>query len=110
MIASALRVGSFEEELSANVLLADAVGTQTETVLIRGMSVGVAVRDVARRELLTGAVIGVFVAAAFLAFALIAWGEAGVAIAVALALSSSCSVATIVAMAVYFAIAVPLAT
>lgn len=108
-MASALVVGAFEEELSANVLLAffvpavvymaDAVGTQTETVLIRGMSAGVRVRDVARRELLTGTVLGVLVAAGFLAFALVAWGEADMALAVALALLASCSVATVVAMA-----------
>jgi magnesium transporter len=149
-MASAVLVGSFEEELDRKVLLAffvpavvymaDAVGTQTETLLIRGLSAGVRVRDVARGELLTGVVIGLIVATAFLPFALVAWGDERVAVAVALALLASCSVATIVAMtlpaifqrlgrdpafgsgplatvlqdlasiAIYFAIAVPLAT
>jgi magnesium transporter len=149
-MASAIIVGAFEEELDRKVLLAffvpgvvymaDAVGTQTETLLIRGLSVGVSVRDVVRRELLTGLVIGVLMAGAFLPFALLAWGDGQVALAVALALLASCGVATLVAMAlpalfqrlgrdpafgsgplatvvqdllsiaIYFAIAIPLAT
>ena len=147
---SALLVGSFEEELQRVVLLsffvpgvvymADAVGTQTEALLIRGLAVGVTVREVAVRELVTGLVIGGIVAVAFIPFAMIAWGEADIAIAVGLALLASCSIATVVAMAlpwafqrlgrdpafgsgplatvaqdllsiaVYFAIAVPIAT
>ena len=105
---SALIVGSFEEQLSQQVLLAffvpavvymaDAVGTQTETVLIRGLSVGIHLREVVRREILTGVVIGLLVGVAFAPFALVAWGEADVAVAVGLALIASCSVATVVAM------------
>jgi magnesium transporter len=149
-MASAVIVGAFEEQLSTNVLLAffvpgvvymaDAVGTQTETVLIRGLSAGVSVHAVARRELFTGAIVGLTMAAAFLPFALLGWGDEQVAVAVSLALLASCSIATIVAMAlpwlfqragidpafgsgplatvvqdllsiaVYFAIAVPLAS
>jgi magnesium transporter len=147
---SAAIVGSFEEELDAKILLAffipgvvymsDAVGTQTEALVIRGLSAGVSVRSVFARELATGLVIGVVVGAAFLPFALIVWGDGRLALAVALALLASCSIATVVAMAlpwgfqrlgtdpafgsgplatviqdllsivVYFAIAVPLAT
>ena len=77
--------------------MADAVGTQTETLLIRGLSAGVRVRDVARGELLTGVVIGLIVATAFLPFALIAWGDVR-GCRRGLALLASCSVATIVAM------------
>lgn len=105
---SALIVGAFEEQLQKKVLIAfflpgvvymaDAVGTQTETVLIRGLSVGVGVRAVLRHELLTGAIIGGLIAAAFLPFALAVWGDADVAIAVALALLASCSIATLVAL------------
>ena len=148
MVSTAI-VGAFEEQLARNVLLAlfipavvymaDAVGTQTETVLIRGLSVGVSVRAVVRRELFTGAIVGLTIAAVFLPFALFGWGDERVAVAVSLALLASCSIATIVAMtlpwlfqragidpafgsgplatvvqdllsiAVYFAIAVPLA-
>lgn len=108
-MASAGIVGSFEEELRAEVLLAffipavvymaDAVGTQTETVVIRGMSVGVPVRDIVRRELATGLVIGALIAAAFFPFALLVWSNANIAGAVSLALFVSCSIATVVAMA-----------
>jgi magnesium transporter len=107
-MASTVIVGAFEEELDANVLLAffipavvymaDAVGTQTETVLIRALAVGVTVRAVLRRELLTGLFLGVVVGVAFLAFALVGWGDTRVAIAVALALVASCSIATFVAI------------
>jgi magnesium transporter len=108
-MASAAIVGAFEEQLARNVLLAlfvpavvymaDAVGTQTETVLIRGLSAGVAMRAVVRRELVTGAIVGLTMAAAFLPFALLGWGDERVAVAVSLALLASCSIATVVAMA-----------
>jgi len=108
-MASALIVGSFEHQLDANLLVAffipavvymsDAVGTQTETVLIRALSAGITVRAVILRELLTGLVMGVAIGAAFLAFALTGWGDIEVAVAVALALVASCSIATVVAMA-----------
>lgn len=108
-MASAVIVGWFEDELQRQVLLAlfipavvymaDAVGTQTETVVIRGMSAGVPVREVVARELVTGAVIGTLLGASFFPFALAVWGDGGVAATVAIALGVSCSVATIVAMA-----------
>ena len=112
-MASAGIVGAFEDQLAETVLiafflpavvyLADAVGTQTEAILIRGLSVGVKMRDVARRELLSGAVIGLLLGAAFLPFAVVVWGDTDVAIAVALALVASCSIATVVAMALPWA-------
>jgi magnesium transporter len=108
-------VGSFEEELRAEVLLAffvpavvymaDAVGTQTETVVIRGMAVGVPLRHIARRELTTGLIIGALIAAAFFPFALLVWNDANIAGAVSLALFVSCSTATIVAMALPYILA-----
>lgn len=107
-MASALLIGSFEDELDKKVLLAffvpavvymaDAVGTQTEAILIRGLSVGVTVREVLRRELITGAMTGAVVGVAFIPFVLAGWGDADVALAVALALFASCSIATGVAM------------
>jgi magnesium transporter len=78
--------------------MADAVGTQTETLLIRGLSAGLDIRAVVRRELLTGILIGIVVGAAFFPFALLGWGDSEVALAVALALVASCSIATGVAM------------
>lgn len=106
-MASAVLVGSFEAQLDEKVLLAfflpavvymaDAVGTQTETLLIRGMSASIDVGKVIRRELVTGVLIGVLIGLAFFPFALIGWGDADVALAVALALTASCSIATTVA-------------
>lgn len=106
-MASAVLVGAFEAQLEEVVLLAffvpavvymaDAVGTQTETLLIRGMSASIDMRTVVRRELITGVLIGILIGAAFFAFALIGWDNADVALAVALALAASCSIATSVA-------------
>jgi magnesium transporter len=115
MVAAAI-VGSFEEQLQEEVLLAlfvpgvvymaDAVGTQTEAVIIRGIAVGVPARHVVSRELLTGLVIGVVVAAAFFPLAWEIWSEVSVAVGVALALLASCATATIVAMGLLMPLAV----
>ncbi len=108
-MGSALLIGAFEERLEANVLIAffvpavvymaDAVGTQTETVLIRALSAGVSARAIFARELITGLVMGVVVGGVFFAFAVVGWGDEQVALAVALALLASCTIATLVAMA-----------
>jgi magnesium transporter len=107
-MASAALVGAFEEELKENVLLAvfvpgvvymaDAVGTQTEALVIRGLAVGVSIRGILGRELLTGLLIGLGIALAFLPFAWIVWGDGSVALAVSLALLASCAIASLVAM------------
>ena len=112
-MASAVLIGSFERTLDDNVVLAlfvpavvymaDAVGTQTEAILIRGLSVGVTIRDVFKREVATGAITGALVGFAFVPFVLIGWSELDVAIAVGLALFASCSIATLVAMALPWA-------
>jgi hypothetical protein len=67
----------FESELEEQVLLAffvpgivymaDAVGTQTEALVIRGLSVGVSIRRIMQRELVTGVLVGVILAIAFFA-------------------------------------------
>lgn len=102
-------VGSFERQLEANVLLAffmpgivymaDAVGTQTEALMIRGLSVGVSIRSVVRREIITGLLVGLVLSLVFFPVALARWGEADVALAVGIALFAACSTATAVAMA-----------
>jgi magnesium transporter len=109
-IASADLVGLFESQLAENVMLAfflpgvvylaDAVGTQTETLVIRGLSIGVSLRHIVARELLTGLFVGLGLSIAFLPFAILRWGDAKVCIAVALSLLAACSTATIVAMSV----------
>jgi magnesium transporter len=108
-LLSADLVGSFEGQLEANVILAffipgvvymaDAVGTQTETLVVRGLSVGVGIGQVAVRELLTGLLVGITVAAAFVPVGLWRWGEPDVVVAVALSLLAACSIATLIAMA-----------
>ena len=106
-VVAAVLVGAFEAQLEQVVLLAffvpavvymaDAVGTQTETLLIRGMSASIDMRTVVRRELITGVLVGGLIGLAFFPFALIGWGDADVALAVGLALAASCSIATSVA-------------
>ena len=108
-IAASEFVGAFESDLERNVVLAfflpsivylaDAVGTQTETLMVRGLSVGVTVRHVIRREVITGVLIGVVLAGAFFPFAAWRWGDTSVATTVSLALLLACSTATAVAMA-----------
>jgi magnesium transporter len=107
-LASAGIVSSFERDLESTITLAfflpgvvymaDAVGTQTEALVIRGLSVGLPIGRVVRRELLTGLVVGVVIAAAFLPAGLAAWDDTDVAITVAVALFAACSTATLVAM------------
>lgn len=108
-MGAAAIVSGFEEQLREEVLLAffvpgvvymaDAVGTQTEAVVIRGIAVGVPLRDVVRKELATGALVGALIATAFLGFAYAVWGNEAVALAVALSLFATCSTAGLVAMA-----------
>jgi magnesium transporter len=114
-MVSAGIVASFEDELEAQVLLAffvpavvymaDAVGTQTETLVIRGMAIGVPLRRIVRSELATGLVIGILLAVSFFAFALAIWGNASVAATVALALFVSASLATLIAMTLPYLLA-----
>lgn len=108
-IAAAGVVGAAEDQLNRNVLLAffvpgivymaDAVGTQTEALVIRGLSVGVPIRQIVRRELLTGLLVGIALATAFLPVGILLWDKSDVALAVSIALLAACSTATLVAMA-----------
>jgi magnesium transporter len=102
-------VGAFEARLEAALLLAffmpglvyiaDAVGTQTETVIVRGLSVGVPIVRVVRLELLTGLLVGVTLAAVFVPLGLWRWGDVEVIAAIAISIVAACSVATVIAMA-----------
>ena len=106
---SAVIVSAFEDQLAQNILvalfvpavvyMADAVGTQTEALLIRAMASGVTVRSMVARELGTGAIVGAVVGISFALFALVGWGDGNLAAAVGIALFASCSFATILAMA-----------
>jgi magnesium transporter len=107
-MATAVLVGAFEEELAGNVLLAlfipavvylaNAVGQQTATVVIRGFTAGVGLRGFVRRETLTGLALGLAIALLFLPFVALGWGDLAVAVAVAVAILTSCLIATLVAM------------
>ncbi|MBI4757069.1 MAG: magnesium transporter [Betaproteobacteria bacterium] len=85
------------------VYLADAVGTQTETVVVRGLSVGVSIGRVVWRELLTGLGIGLALAATAFPVILWRWGDADLALGVSLSIFATCSTATVVAMALPWA-------
>ena len=103
---SAWFVGLFEGRLTADVrlaffipgviYLADAVGTQTEALVVRGLSVGTPLRSTIRLEALTGPLLGLLLAAV---------GcppsgrprRPGLALTVSIALVAACSVATVVA-------------
>lgn len=108
-LAAAGLMAGFEERLRANltlalflpgiVYLADAVGTQTEALVIRGLAIGVELRDVAVRELATGVVSGVLLGAAVYPVVLLIWGDGPVALAVAVSLAAACATANAVAMA-----------
>ncbi|MGZ8436571.1 MAG: magnesium transporter [Candidatus Binatia bacterium] len=101
-------VGAYEQQLQANVMLAffipgivylaDAVGTQTETLVIRGLSVGVSIGGVVRREVYTGLLVGVTLAAVFFPIGLWRWGDASMVAAVALAILAACTTASAVAL------------
>jgi magnesium transporter len=107
-LAAAGIVGAFEGVLQRHVLLAffvpgvvylaDAVGVQTVTLVVRGLSVGVGIRSVLRRELITGVLVGLLLSAAVLPLILLLWGDVRIATAVAVALFAASSIATGVAM------------
>ena len=105
---AAVLVRGFEADLMSDVRLAffipgivymaDAVGTQTETLIIRGLSVGVPIRRVFRLESLTGLFVGLVLAALTLPAAWLAMGSLPLAITLSLSLMAACAVATLVAM------------
>jgi magnesium transporter len=102
-------VGRFEELLRLQVMLAffmpgivylaDAVGTQTETVIVRGLSLGVPMRRMARREILAGIVIGVALASITGPLVLWHWSDSRLALSVSLSVLAAASTATGAAMA-----------
>ncbi|GAA5162185.1 magnesium transporter [Pseudonocardia eucalypti] len=111
---AAVIVGSFEQQLERQVVLAfflpgvvylaDAVGTQTEAVVIRGLSVGVSISRVARREAITGLLLGVLFALVSYPIVLLIWAEPPVAATVAVALFAASSIATVIAMVLPWAL------
>jgi magnesium transporter len=78
--------------------MADAVGTQTEVLAVRGLAVGVAVRDILLKELVTGLLIGVCVSLVFFPFCLVLYRDVSLAVAVSIALLVSSTIASVVAL------------
>lgn len=107
-MVSALLMTAFEARIDANlavayfvpgiVYLADAVGTQTETLAIRGLSVGVGIRSIAGREALTGAAVGVLLGVVILPTVELMTGDWGLAVAVSVAVLAASTIATVVAL------------
>lgn len=105
---SALLVSRFEGDLADDVrvaffvpgvvYMADAVGTQTEVLVIRGLSVGASMRTALRLESLTGLAMGALLAAITLPAVWLVLGSLDLAMAVAVALLAACAMATVVAM------------
>lgn len=115
-MASAWMVGAAEEELSrtvavafflpAIVYMADAVGTQTEVLAVRGLAVGVSIREIVVKELLAGLLIGLCISAAFFPFCLLLYGRLELAIAVSVSLLvSSTVVQDLLSIAIYLLLA-----
>ena len=114
-LLAAVIVGRYESLLAEHVLLAffvpgivylaDAVGTQTETIVVRGLSVGVTMRRMMRREIAAGLAIGA--ALAIIAYPVVAWawGSQQLALGVSLAVLAACSTASAAAMALPWLIA-----
>jgi magnesium transporter len=100
-------VAGFEQGLATHVELAffipgivyiaDAVGTQTEVLVVRGLSVGVSIGRIVWRELATGLSLGLILA--LLAFpAVLYWVNRPVALTVSMSIWAASTVATLVAM------------
>ena len=107
-MAAAAMVAAFEQGLATHlelaffvpgvVYIADAIGTQTETLVVRGLSVGVSVEAVMRRELITGIALGAVLGA--IAYPVVAiWLDPEIALTVSASLLAASTVATGVAMA-----------
>jgi magnesium transporter len=114
MLLAADLVAAFEHELRASlvlafflpgiVYLADAVGTQTETLVVRGLSVGIPIRRVLAQELITGLLIGLAVGLAAMAVALWRWDDSPFVVVLGISLLAACATATAVAIVLPWAL------
>ncbi len=108
-MASAGLLAGLEEQMAANlavayfipgiVYLADAVGTQTETLAIRGLSVGIGIGRIVPREAVTGLLVGVLLAAVMLPAISWLWQDTALAVAVSVSVLAASTIATLLAMA-----------
>jgi magnesium transporter len=101
-------IGRFEGLLRMNVALAsfmpgivylaDAVGTQTETVIVRGLSLGVPMRRMMPREVLAGVVIGATLGVITMPLVWWHWGDVALAFSMGVSVFAASSTATAAAM------------
>ena len=101
--------GQFETLLQMNVMLAfflpgivylaDAVGTQTETVIVRGLSLGVPMRSMAGREMFAGLIIGLTLGGIVALLGWWRWEDANFAVLLGVSVFAATSTATLAAMA-----------
>jgi magnesium transporter len=101
-------IGRFEGHLRANLIvaffmpgivyLADAVGTQTETVIVRGLSLGVPLGQMVTRELMAGLVIGAALAALAAPAVWWYWQDPSLALSVAVSVFAASSTSTVAAI------------
>lgn len=97
-------VGRFEDQLRVHVMLAffmpgivylaDAVGTQTEVVVVRGLSLGIPMRHMVGREALTGMVLGLALGAAGGAVVAFRWADVALGLSVGISIFAASSTAT----------------
>ena len=108
-MAATFVVAQFEAELARKpviaffipglVYLADAIGTQSEAVAVRGLSLSrVSVGHLLGSELRTGMLIGAVLATIAFPFIWLVFGELRLALAVVLALAGACAVATVLGL------------
>lgn len=101
-------IGHFEEVLRVHLMLAfflpsivylaDAVGTQTETVIVRGLSLGVAMRRMVSREIIAGVVIGAALGALAAPLVWWRWGDPLLAVSVGVSVFAATATSTVAAM------------
>jgi magnesium transporter len=99
-------VGAFEDQLRLNVMLAffipgivylaDAVGTQTETIIVRGLSLGVPMARMVGRETIAVLAIGLTLGALIAPVVWWQWGDGSLAFAVGISVFVASSTATAV--------------
>ncbi len=107
-MVSAGLMSAFEAQLNAQlavayfvpgiVYLADAVGTQTETLAIRGLSVGVGIRRILAPEAVTGLLVGVLLGVVMVPLVALMTHDWLLGLAVAVAVLSASTIATVVAL------------
>ncbi|MEQ8234473.1 MAG: magnesium transporter [Gammaproteobacteria bacterium] len=108
-LLAAIIVEHFEHSLAARlelvmflpgvVYLAAAVGMQTETLVVRGLSLGFDYRRMVFTELVTGLAIALVLPLLFFAGAALVWGRAELVATIALALAAATASASVVALA-----------